>query len=294
MVMRRLTFEAIGTKWTIDAFSEVTDATWRRLQAEIAERIEVFDKTYSRFRADSWVTRISKRAGEYELPPDGLPLLEFYEQLYRVTGGHITPLIGSVMRDAGYDANYSLTSKVLHKPPKWEEAISYAKYSLNMKRAALLDFGAAGKGYLIDIVAELIEHAGLTDYVVNAGGDMLHHSSSAHSVPVGMENPFDTGEVVGIVQLTNKSLCASAGNRRAWGKYHHLISPLTLQSPHDTAATWVIADTAMLADGLATALFFVPPKTLQKQFRFAYARLGADMQLEHSHNFEAELFTINP
>lgn len=290
MTLRKLSFDAIGTTWSIDVTSKVTELEWRKLGEDIAACIAEFDKTYSRFRKDSWVTKLAHRAGTYELPDDAEPLLSFYKQLYDATGGLVTPLIGQVMNDAGYDARYSLTSKVLSRPPKWEEVISCSGNTLSMERPALLDFGAAGKGYLVDIVGGIIQSAGITEYVINAGGDILHKTAAGQSIEVGLENPFDTSQAVGIVALSNQSLCASAGSRRAWGRYHHLINPQTLKPVQEIAATWAVADNAMLADGLATALFFVPPQTLIKTFKFRYAVLYDDMGLEYSKDLPVTLF----
>ena len=293
MIQRKFSFEAIGTKWVIEVVSAISEVEWKQLQHAIAERIGQFDKTYSRFREDSWVTMLSQESGAYDLPKDAGSLLDFYRQLYEATDGLVTPLIGQTMNEAGYDAQYSLTSKVLRKPPKWEETISYSENNLTMQQPALLDFGAAGKGYLVDIVGKLLEEAGHSEFVINAGGDILQRSESGKGIEVGLEDPFDTSEVIGIAKIQNQSLCASSGSRRAWGEYHHMINPETLESPHDVAATWVIADTAMQADGLATALFFVQPEKLQKEFRFEYAILDKDMGLRYSKGMNPKLFGAN-
>jgi thiamine biosynthesis lipoprotein len=55
-------------------------------------------------------------------------------------------------------------------------------------------------------------------------------------------------------------------------------------------ATWVLANSTMMADGLATALFFTPAAKLAQQFAFEYAVLMPDMSLQHSRNFPVTLF----
>ncbi len=167
---RRLAFEAIGTKWAVAAQTTLADAAWQKLEHEINARIEVFDKTYSRFRADSLVTRMSQAAGTYDVPADAYALLQFYERLYHATHGAVTPLIGQTVSDAGYDAQYSLRPKKLQTPPRWEDAVTYDKRSITLAHPALLDFGAAGKGYLVDIVGDLLAGASVQDFWINAGG----------------------------------------------------------------------------------------------------------------------------
>lgn len=286
----RHSFEAIGTRWDIQILQPIRQAQWTELRSQIMRRIESFDKTYSRFRQDSLVTAASKRAGRYELPPDGYSLLRFYEQLHKATKGKVTPLIGQTMADAGYDAQYSFKQKTLHPAPSWESVLSYDKQSFSVARPALLDFGAAGKGYLVDIIGSMMEAAGVLSYAINAGGDIRHRSTGNEALEIGLENPADTSEAIGVASLHNASLCASAGAKRQWGKFHHIIDPQQLQSPREVMACWVAAKDTMAADGLATALFFAPPSDLRKHFSFSYAILHNDMSLRSSRDFPAQFF----
>lgn len=289
MITRKLTFQAIGTAWEIQAHSDISDMSWADIQADIQKRISLFDETYSRFREDSLVSRMSVKPGKYKMPPDGFKLMSFYDKLYKSTDGSVTPLIGQTLVDAGYDAKYSLKVRKLSSPPQWDGTIEYNRQYLTLRQPVLLDFGAAGKGYLVDIISDLISSAGVSNYIINASGDILHHGSNGQ-INVGLENPDDDTEVVGEVALNNKSLCASSGSRRQWGKYHHIINPTTLESPTDIIATWVIADDTMTADGLATALFFEKPAKLKEDFEFAHARLFKDMSMERSGDFPSSLY----
>lgn len=290
MQIRRTQFDAIGTRWEIQLPSSISTSAWSALQSQIEECIDTFDKTYSRFRDDSLVSQMARHAGNYELPEDALPLLQLYEKLYKATDSRMTPLIGQVIADAGYDATYSLQTKILQRPPAWEEVLDYNDRSLTVTRPALLDFGAAGKGYLVDLVAELLEAAGQKTYLINAGGDIRHRTTTNDSLQVGLENPRDVSEALGIVELRNASLCASAGSKRSWGNFTHIIDPQSLRSPRDILATWVLADDTLTADGLATAVFFAEPTRLLQDFNFAYAILDSDMGLTCSRDFPAILF----
>jgi len=290
MNTRQLRFDAIGTKWQIQFHDSLEENEFNLLERHITARIAEFDAIYSRFRPDSLVTAMSKNPGLYALPPDGFPLLRFYEQLYGATDGLVTPFIGQAMADAGYDANYSFKQKPLVSPPKWENTITYDTNGIHLEKPVLLDFGAAGKGYLVDIIANLIEEAGMHNFVINAGGDILHRADSNESVTIGLENPLDDTEVIGTITLCNQSLCASSSTKRKWQNMHHILNPATLQPVEDTVATWVVADNTMLADGLATALFFVEPIRLRKMFSFSYATLNKNMGLEHSTDLPIKLF----
>lgn len=285
MQTQRLSFKAIGTHWTIQAETDMSAADWLALDNQIHLRIDEFDRAYSRFRDDSLVAQMSQQSGTFPLPADGYELVSFYSKLNMLSNGQVTPLIGQVVSDAGYDAEYSLKPGKLYSPPDWDEVLSYDATSITLSRPALLDFGAAGKGYLVDIVADIVGVAGITTFFVNAGGDILYRTDSSARLNVGLENPQDHSEVVGTASIINQSICASSGSRRQWGEYHHIINPNTLESPVDIIATWTVADRAVVADGLATALYFVGAGELRRQFDFAWAVLRSDMSLEYSPDF---------
>ncbi len=277
-----LRFDAIGTAWQINSAQELS----RDIRQEISDRVEAFDQTYSRFRADSLVRQWASRTGEYQLPADGPVLLSFYKKLYDATDGLVTPMIGKTMEQAGYDAEYSLKPKELTAPPRWEDAVELVDAKLIVKQPVLLDFGAAGKGYLVDIISHLLYKNGLDQFCVNAGGDMCMRNLPQ---TVGLEDPDDTSRVLGTLDITNGALCSSSGNRRQWDKFHHIINPVTLESPRHVKAVWVSAENAMLADGATTALFFVAPEVLLKTFAFEYAMIEGE-DLKYSGNFKAHFF----
>lgn len=289
MTQTQFIFDAIGTKWVIDHLPRLDPRIATFLEQHIIDLVEVFDEKYSRFRSDSQVTKWSKEKGDYMLGTDGKDMLDLYKELYDLTGGAFTPLIGSVMNDAGYDATYSLEEKELQKPYKWDEAIVYKYPSLMFKRPALLDLGALGKGHLIDLVGEYLATQGIHSFCIDAGGDLLYHNP-AFPLQIGLEHPEDSTKVIGTVKIKDQSICASAGNRRKWGKFHHIIDPRTLSSSNHILASWVIADKAILADALATALFLVEPDDLQKKFQFSYLLLYPDYSLKKSPDFPGEVY----
>lgn len=285
-----LQFEAIGTSWQIDLDDSVTPDSRETLLAAVKSRIDQFDRDYSRFRDDSLVTEMSRRAGTFTMPDDARPMMDVYRKLYQLTDGRMTPLIGQVMVDAGYDAKYSLKPTPLSRPPRWDDVMSYEAPLLTLKRPALLDFGGAGKGYLIDIVGEVLSKNGVRTFCIDAGQDILWRNAAGERKRVGLEHPQDFSKVVGVIELGNQSICGSAGNRRTWADYHHIIDPSTLLSPRHLLATWVVADTALLADALATALFFVQPEKLAPHFEFEWLCLYPDFQARYSSGLRGEIF----
>jgi thiamine biosynthesis lipoprotein len=282
-------FEAIGTHWKIAINDALTHKDEEMLLAQIRARIDEFDRDYSRFRADSLITRMSQEAGEYALPADAEPMLDLYRDLYALTGGLVTPLIGDVLIAAGYDAQYSLQPREMRPPPAWDEALEYRFPRLVMRQPAMLDFGAAGKGYLVDLIADLLKAVGVRSFLINAGGDLCVYDERGIAARIGLEHPEDPSLAIGVAEIHNRSICGSAGNRRAWGQFHHIINPHTLSPVRDTLAVWTVAGTTMLADALATCLFFVAPSVLSR-YPFEWLMMDRSGAIERSEHFPAELF----
>lgn len=284
-------FEAIGTPWRIDTL----DPLPADVISAVAERIERFDAVYSRFRSDSLVSRIGREAGVWELPADAAALLSLYRALYEATDGAVSPLVGRRLENLGYDRAYSLTPEAVSvRVPAWDDAIAWDGRTLTTVRPVVLDVGAAGKGYLVDLVAGILDDAGLTEYVVDASGDLVHRGP----VPlrVALENPRNPTKAIGVVELANGALCASASNRRAWGSgLHHIIDAVTGEPTNAVIATWALTPPApehptMRADGLATGLFFRDAGAFA-DLTFQYVRMLADGSVEYSRDLPGEMFT---
>jgi thiamine biosynthesis lipoprotein len=280
-------FDAIGTKWVVELFEQAQDP--EGLERAVHERIARFDQTFSRFRDDSLVHQMSRTAGDYALPEEGMALLRLYRRLYDATGGAVTPLIGQALEDAGYDAAYSLQPKAISPVPAWDEVLQLTENGVWLSRPALLDFGAVGKGALIDLVTEVVRGQGVAAFCINAGGDIRYVHPDNEPLPIALEHPGDPSMAIGVARLLGGSLCGSAGNRRAWAQYHHIIDPAAGTSPRHLQATWVCAADTAMADGLSTALYFAAPDQL-KDFDFEYALVRADNTLDRSPGFPAEFF----
>jgi hypothetical protein len=79
--------------------------------------------------------------------------------------------------------------------------------SLVTQRPLVIDVGAAGKGYLVDILSGMIAHAGLDRFVVDASGDLRH--VGPRPLRIGLEHPFDAKQVIGVANLRSwtQNLC---------------------------------------------------------------------------------------
>lgn len=279
-------FDAIGTFWQLDTARPITP----ELAARIHDRVDAFDRTYSRFRRDSLVAAIAERAGEFEFPDDAAPLFDTYRRLYSVTDGRMSPLIGQAMDDLGYDRTYSLRPRGTVRPaPSWDEAFAWDGRTLTTARPMSIDVGAAGKGYLVDIILELLADAGHTEVTVDGSGDIRHRGRE--SIRVALEHPKDPTMAIGVATIDNASICASASNRRTWGNdLHHIVDATTGLPTRAVIATWAITALAREADAIATALFFTEPDRIASQFDVTWVRMLSDGRVEYAAEFDGEIF----
>ncbi|QHC59428.1 FAD:protein FMN transferase [Rathayibacter sp. VKM Ac-2760] len=279
-------FDAIGTVWQIDTAAPLGPAVRARVDA----RIEAYDRTWSRFRDDSAVSLLRTETGEHVFPPEAEALFGLYDELFALTGGGVTPFVGDALEQLGYDAAYSLVPRGPGAPaPSWAEARAGGGATVRTRAGVVLDVGAAGKGQLVDLVLAELAAAGIDRAVVDASGDL--RARGAGVLRVGLEHPFDPRRAIGIAEPGERALCASAGNRRVWGDgLHHVLDGRTGRPVDTVVATWVVADSTLVADGLATALFVAPPEALAESFDFEFVRVLSDGGLHYSSRFPGEVF----
>lgn len=280
-------FDGIGTRWQISTPSALPDAPRRRLLGVVAD----YDAAWSRFRPDSLVAEAARRSGSYRLPAEAAALGPLYQTLYRLSQGAMTPLIGGSLAQLGYDAGYSLRPKGPPlAAPRWEDVLEWDGTVLTTRAPVGIDVGAAGKGQLADLLSAELRAGGIGEHFIDAGGDLLNPGPAP--VKVALEHPYDRSSAIGTVLLGPGALCASAANRRAWGDgLHHVLDGTTGAPVRTIVASWAMAPSAMLADALATALFFVDGARLREEFEFSWLTVYSDGHAEYSADFEGVLFS---
>lgn len=288
---RRFGYASMGTQWSVRVWDAMDDATFDALQAEIVARSEEFDRAYSRFIPDSLVWRLSERTGIVDVPRDLVAMLRLYGTMYRLSAGKCTPLVGFSLSDLGYDAQYSLQPKEHIRPvPPFPYAVRVIDDAhIELKEKVLLDVGALGKGYFVDVIAGLLAAKGYKRYLVDGSGDIVYRGNGA-PIRVGLEHPDDPGKAIGVMTLLDGALCGSGANRRAWNGQHHIIDPHTLGPTPGILATWVYAKTAAVADGLATCAFLTDPEAYRSAWDYEYCVLNDRYEVNRSRGFEAQLF----
>ena len=128
-----------------------------------------------------------------------------------------------------------------------------------------LDASAIAKGYACDVVAACLEKHGITDYLVEIGGEMVLKGKNPKGSAwrIGINSPDDDSTSTHLdwdqrLVLTNRSLATSGNYRRYYIKdgkrYAHTIDPKTGNPvQHNLLSATVIAGNCLTADALATA-----------------------------------------
>ncbi|TKV29763.1 FAD:protein FMN transferase [Arthrobacter sp. NamB2] len=280
-------FEAIGTNWRVDSRAPLLP----RQRTELLQLAEEYDTLYSRFRRDSGVAALAESGGHLPLPRHGAALGSLMRTLHDLTDGGVTPLVGERLAAQGYDADYSFVPTAPPSPARaWDDLLDWTADGVTLAEPALLDVGAAGKGQLVDLMVESLVAAGHQDVIVDASGDMRRIGDG--SITVALEHPYDASSAIGTVGLGSGALCASASNRRTWGDgLHHVLDARTGRCVDTVVASWVLAEDAMTADGLCTALFVADPVELAGSFDFDYVLMYSDGRARFSIPLAGALFS---
>lgn len=278
-------FEAIGTVWSIETSAPLADA----VRADVSALIADFDASWSRFRADSTVSVLARAGGALAAPADAAPMLDAYGALDAATSGAVNPLVGDALARLGYDARYSFAAGDPRAAPAgWRAQLTWDAGVLRLTEPATIDVGALGKGRLVDLVTAAVRERVPGDVVVDASGDLM---VAGRTERIGLEHPVHRERAIGVWEVTDAALCASATNRRAWGDgLHHVLDARTGMPVRAYAATWAVAGTAMRADAVATALFFDGGPELAAEWGVEWVRMRTDGVVEWSPGCTAEVF----
>jgi FAD:protein FMN transferase len=137
------------------------------------------------------------------------------------------------------------------------------------KRGMRLGAGGIAKGYALDRAAAILQQAGLQNYMIFGGGQVLvHGKKGARNWRVGIQHPR-MQDYFAFLELTNASISTSGDYEHAFFKdgtrWHHIIDLKTgLPVAHTTSVT-VVCESGFYGDAVDTAMFIMgAEKTLAK------------------------------
>jgi thiamine biosynthesis lipoprotein len=264
------TISALGTSWWIEVFEEVERERQTVIHDDCLAFLRQFETDYSRFKPDSYISRLNEeRRLEYPTP-ELLNLLQFGVAQFSRTGGIFNIMVGATLVETGYDRTYSFTAKPelsLIQNPLDVLHISSEAITLD---AGLVDIGGFGKGWAIDTLAKkLSEEFGLTHFLINGGGDMYATSDNGAPITIYLEHPTEPNSYLATTTLFNQGFAASSPHKRAWTHdgttYTHIIDTGISKTTERPDATFIKAASACDADIFATVALLAD-KTIMQQF----------------------------
>lgn len=133
----------------------------------------------------------------------------------------------------------------------------------------LLDLASIAKGYGVDQVAGLLKQKGVNDFIVEIGGEVYAAGVKKNGKKwrVGLNVPEDSARLNAVrkaVAVSDMAVATSGDYRNYFmvdgKKYSHVLDPVTgYPVDNNVVSVTVIADSCVMADGLATALMVMGP-----------------------------------
>jgi thiamine biosynthesis lipoprotein len=256
---------AMTTRVSVTALHESTalgeDATGRAFD-EMDRLIAIFN----RHDAASALSVLNDE-GRLEGPPPELPMvLSEALSYHRLTDGAFDPTVAPLV-DLFRDC---LTSPVPHEPTAAEIAavralVGASAIATSRRRVRLMRIGAAltldgiAKGFIVDRMAATLERAGITRYLVEAGGDIRTGGLKEDGLPwaVAVRDPESGGTLPGTMHLSGAAVATSGCYERYYDptrRFHHIVDAAHGTSPRACTSATVVAPRATAADALATAV----------------------------------------
>lgn len=116
------------------------------------------------------------------------------------------------------------------------------------------DPSALVKGWAVQRAADLLRIEGVTDFCINAGGDVATSGAPEPGRPwrVGIRHPLDRTAVAAVVQASGGLAVATSG---AYERGAHIVDPRTGHAPEGVLSVTVTGPDLGTADAYATAAF---------------------------------------
>lgn len=261
---------SMGTTWSAKIVAPDTDAAlW---QPPLQQQLDAIETAMSTWRADSEVTRFNRApAGCYSMSAATREVVHAALAVADQSGGAFDISVAPLVRRWGFGE--TVTGDTVPSDTEVASLLAVAGYQqlwfdgeqLCKRHDALeINLSAIAKGYAVDQLAMLLIRRGVSDFLVEVGGELYAQGSSPAQRPwtIGVEQPVTQGRAIMdsiAVPIANQGVATSGDYRnyfeRDGKRYSHILNPVTGRPvTHQVASVTVVANSAMLADAWATAL----------------------------------------
>lgn len=241
-------------------------------QFQIDSVLRAFNQSLSTYIPNSEISRFNRYDTLVYETSMFYPVLEASRKIHELTNGAFDPTIGPLVNAWGFGPGKDIKVVAQAQIDSLLEYVGFDNIQFNRdyaikKSGVYLDFSAIAKGYAIDLVADFLVKKGVTDYMVEIGGEVGVQGTNdkGYLWSIGIEDPLvskDEQKVLAIARVENRAL-ATSGNYRNYferdGKiYAHIIDPRTgYTSNQSILSATVFAPDCMTADAYATAFMVI-------------------------------------
>ena len=250
-------------------FYTVTYQSEKNLQKEIEAELMQVDSALSMFNEQSIISRINRGTGG-EANNMFMEVFNKAQEVSKETDGAFDITVAPLVNAWGFGFKNGETPS-RHQVDSIRRFIGWKKVSaegMNIKksdRRVMLDCSAIAKGYGVDMVAQLLKSKGITNYMVEIGGEVITSGINPRRVPwrIAVIKPTDdtlsvNHERQAVLNVTDKAMATSGNYRRFYLKggkrYAHTIDPKTgYPVQHNILSATVLAADCTTADAYATS-----------------------------------------
>jgi len=237
---------------TVVTRGDQDDATAKASWRAVVDEFALAEGALSRFRGDSEVSALNRASLRGEAIAVGRRLsvaAHACDRALRLTGGRFDPRIIGQLEAWGYrgaDLGAPVPIEAAGASDRIVERVDRGRIRL----AHPIDLGGIGKGLAVRWAADRLRRAGMTRFLVDAGGDIATGGPGPGGEPwlIGIEDPSGGPEPLAVLALDDGAVATSSIRRLRWvvaGRVrHHLVDP----SSGEPAAGGLLAVTVVAAD----------------------------------------------
>ncbi|MCK4840756.1 MAG: FAD:protein FMN transferase [Methylococcales bacterium] len=263
----------MGTTFTIKVSSLTDSLTSDALKTQIKALLDQLNGQMSTYQQDSELSKINQNhSSEWITVSESLYIvLKQANVISKLSNGAFDITVGPLVNLWGFGPNdMSFAAPTDEKIAQQLSNVGFKyllfnddKHQIKKQNPMLyLDLSAIAKGYAVDQVGLLLEKNGMSNYMVEIGGELRlkGHNLQNKLWRIAVEKPAANQRMIQkVLPISNVSLATSGDYRNFFEldgvRFSHTIDPRSGKPiTHKLASITILSDTTMKADALATAL----------------------------------------